>query len=250
MNCLILAAGYATRLYPLTKIFPKPLLKVQDKTILDWLLEDMDQTGLFEQYTVITNHVFAGHFRDWTKHHALPISVLDDGTTGNDNRLGAVNDMQFAIEQQHIDDTTLVIAGDNLLDFSLLGFLRYSLDKKTSCVMRYWEPDTSKLRKTGVAEIDDTDRLINMEEKPAVPKSNWCIPPFYFFQAADIPLVKNGIEQGCGVDAPGSFIAWLLTRTPVHAYRMPGKRYDIGTLESYRLIQDTYGGITVRDVQG
>lgn len=243
MKCLILAAGYATRLYPLTQDFPKPLLKIQNKTILDWLLDDINRTGLIDQYAVISNHRFVHHFQDWTHDHVLPITVLDDGTESNETRLGAVRDIRFAIEQLNISDATLVIAGDNLLDFSLNGFLRFAQKKQTACVMRFMEPDVAKLRKTGVAEIDETERIIHMEEKPAEPKSHWCIPPFYLFQPADIPLVKKGIENGCGTDAPGSFIAWLSTQTSIHTYEMPGKRYDIGTLESYRIIQKTYRGI-------
>ena len=243
MKCLILAAGYATRLYPLTENFPKPLLKVRDKTILDWLLDDIEGAGCVSQYAVITNHKFAKIFQDWADGHRLPITVLDDGTESNETRLGAVRDIQFAVETLKLDDDLLVIAGDNLLDFSLRGFLRYAEEKKTTCIMRYWEPDTNKLRKTGVAQVDGADRITDMEEKPANPKSNWCTPPFYFYKAADVPLVKKGIESGCGVDAPGSFIAWLSKQTAVHAYEMPGRRYDIGNLESYRLVQTEYRGI-------
>ena len=243
MKCLILAAGYATRLYPLTENFPKPLLKVQDKTILDWLLEDINGAGLVDQYVVITNHKFAEHFRKWASTHTLPIKVLDDGTETNETRLGAVRDIQFAIDELGLNEDMLVIAGDNLLNFSLQGFIRYAQDKKTTCIMRYWEPDVNKLHKTGVAEVDETDRVVGMEEKPTSPKSNWCIPPFYIYKAADVPLVKKGIECNCGVDAPGSFIAWLFTQTTVHAYEMPGRRFDIGNLESYQLVQETYRGI-------
>lgn len=243
MKCLILAAGYATRLYPLTENFPKPLLKVHDKTILDWLLEDINGAGLVDQYAVITNHKFAEHFRKWASTHPLPITALDDETVTNETRLGAVRDIQFAIDKLSLNEDLLVIAGDNLLNFSLQGFIRYAQEKKTTCIMRYWEPDVNKLHKTGVAEVDNSDRVVGMEEKPANPKSNWCTPPFYFYKAADIPLVKKGIESGCGVDAPGSFIAWLCTQTTVHAYEMPGRRFDIGNLESYRLVQGTYNGI-------
>lgn len=243
MKCLILAAGYATRLYPLTENYPKPLLEVQGKTILDWLLEDIDQTGRVDQYVVISNHKFAEHFRKWAEDHPLPITVLDDGTESNETRLGAVRDIQFAIESLDLKDDLLVIAGDNLLDFSLAGYLEYQKQKNTTCIMRYYEPDLNKLHKTGVAEVDDKDRIISMEEKPANPKSHWCTPPFYIYKASDVPLVKKGIESGCGVDAPGSFIAWLATQTIVHAYEMPGKRYDIGNLESYRAVQENYKGI-------
>ena len=254
MKCLILAAGYATRLYPLTENFPKPLLKVggkqkqdstqvPEKTILDWLLEDIHTSGLVDEYVIISNHKFSGHFRKWADNHNLPIAIVDDGTSSNETRLGAVCDIQFAVETLKLDDDLLVIAGDNLLDFSLRGFLRYAEKKKTTCIMRYWEPDTNKLRKTGVAQVAGADRITDMEEKPANPKSNWCTPPFYFYKAADVPLVKKGIESGCGVDAPGSFIAWLSKQTAVHAYEMPGRRYDIGNLESYRLVQTEYRGI-------
>ena len=243
MKCLILAAGYATRLYPLTENFPKPLLKVQGKTILDWLLEDIHKSGEVDQYVVISNHKFAHHFRNWANGHQLPITVLDDGTDSNETRLGAVRDVQFAIDELDLKDDLLVIAGDNLLDFSLTDFIRYQREKQTTCIMRYYEPSVEKLHKTGVAVVDDEDRIINMEEKPAEPKSHWCTPPFYIYKASDSGLVKVGIESGCGVDAPGSFIAWLSTQTIVHAYEMPGKRYDIGNLASYEEVQKNYKGI-------
>ena len=243
MKCLILAAGYATRLYPLTENFPKPLLKVQGKTILDWLLEDIDGAGVVDGYIVISNHKFADHFRAWADNHKLPITVLDDGTQSNETRLGAVRDIQFAIEELGLQDDLLVIAGDNLLDFSLRSFIRYFQKKQTTCIMRYWEQSEEKLHKTGVAVVDEADRILEMEEKPAVPKSHWCTPPFYVYKASDVGFVKTGIENGCGVDAPGSFIAWLSTQTTVHAYEMPGKRYDIGNLESYEKVQKEYRGI-------
>ena len=243
MKCLILAAGYATRLYPLTENFPKPLLKVQDKTILDWLLEDIDKSGEVDGYVVISNHKFAKHFEEWAAGHKLPITVLDDGTETNETRLGAVRDIQFAIDSLGLCEDLLVIAGDNLLNFSLTDYIAYQRKKDSTCVMRYYEPDVAKLRKTGVAEVDADDRILNMEEKPAEPKSNWCTPPFYIYKASDVPLVKKGIESGCGVDAPGSFIAWLATQTSVYAYEMPGRRFDIGNLESYKEVQENYKGI-------
>ena len=244
VKCLILAAGYATRLYPLTENFPKPLLEVQEKTILDWLLDDIDRSGHIDQYIVISNLKFADCFRKWAEGHRLPVTVLDDGTESNETRLGAVRDIQFAIESLRLKDDLLVIAGDNLLDFSLGRFIEYQKKKNTTCIMRYWEPDKNKLHKTGVAEVDETDRILRMEEKPAHPRSNWCTPPFYIYRASDLPLVQKGIEEGCGTDAPGSFISWLCRQTTVYAYEMPGKRYDIGNLESYLTIKKSYKGIT------
>lgn len=243
MKCLILAAGYATRLYPLTENFPKPLLTVGEKTILDWLVDDIDSAGLVDEYVVISNHKFAHHFEAWAKTKAQKITVVDDGTSTNETRLGAVKDIQFAIDALGLDDDMLVIAGDNVLDFSLTKFVSYAKEKSASCIMRYFEANEKKLQKCGVVSIDENDLITDMEEKPMQPKSNWCCPPFYYYTKEDAKLVKVGIESGCGVDAPGSYIAWLSTQTKVYAMEMPGRRYDIGNLESYAKVQEEYTGI-------
>ena len=237
MKCLILAAGYATRLYPLTENFPKPLLEVAGKPILDWLIDDMSKTGQIDEYIIISNHKFAHIFEKWSNGR---YTILDDGTTNNDNRLGAVKDIQFAIEQLNLDDDLLVMAGDNLLDFSLSGFINFAKEKQATCVMRYYESDEARLHKTGVAEINEQGLILSMEEKPANPKSHWCIPAFYYYTREDTRLIKKGIESGCGIDAPGSFIAWLSTQTEVFTYEMPGHRYDIGTLASYETIKESF----------
>ena len=251
MKCLIIAAGYATRLYPLTENFPKPLLKVGDKAILDWLIEDLDKTGLIDEYVVVSNHKFAPIFEDWASvRHSRPdresrasrdaIRIVDDGTSTNETRLGAVRDMELGIKTCDIDDDLLVMAGDNLLSFSLAGFVDYFAAKGTTCIMRYYEPDKSKLHKSGVAEVDAEGRILSMEEKPAEPKANWCCPPFYIIKKEDLPLVSKAITSGCGVDAPGSFIAWLCQQVPVHAWEMPGRRFDIGNLESYEEVKKIF----------
>ena len=244
MKCLILAAGYATRLYPLTENFPKPLLEVGEKTILDWLVDDIDEAGLVDEYVVISNHKYACHFDAWAAKKSQKITVVDDGTSSNETRLGAVKDIQFAIDHLSLDDDMLVIAGDNVLDFSLTKFVRYAKEKNTSCIMRYFEPEQKKLSKCGVVQIDGDDRILSMEEKPAAPKSNWCCPPFYYYTEKDAALVEKGIASGCGTDAPGSYIAWLCEQTTVHAMEMPGKRYDIGDLTSYEKVKAEYKGIT------
>ena len=245
MKCLILAAGYATRLYPLTENFPKPLLKVGEKTILDWLIDDIDGAGLVDEFIVISNHRFAHHFQEWAQGKEQKITVVDDGTSTNETRLGAVCDIQYTIDQLQLDDDMLVIAGDNVLDFSLQKFVRYAVEKQTSCIMRYYEPNDQKLLKCGIVTIDDQDRILQMTEKSPTPATHWCCPPFYYYTRQDARLVKKGIESGCGTDAPGSYIAWLCTQTPVHAMEMPGSRYDIGNLASYEQVQQTYHGITV-----
>ena len=246
MKCLILAAGYATRLYPLTENFPKPLLNVKSKTILDWLIDDIDGAGLVDDFLIISNHRFAHHFTDWAKKKEKKITVVDDGTSSNETRLGAVKDIQFTIEQLGIDDDMLVIAGDNVLDFSLQRFIHYALEKKTSCIMRYYESTYEKLLKCGIVTIDENDRILRMTEKSPTPETHWCCPPFYYYTREDARLVQAGIDAGCGTDAPGSYIAWLCTQVPVHAMEMPGRRYDIGNLTSYKEVQDTYPGIIIK----
>lgn len=242
MKCLILAAGYATRLYPLTENFPKPLLEVQGKTILDWLIDDIEEANLIDEYVVISNHKFAHHFEKWAAGKEK-ITVVDDGTSSNETRLGAVKDIQFAIEKLNLDDEMLVIAGDNLLDFSLVRFMNYAREKNASCIMRYFEPEEARLHKSGVVTINENDKIIKMAEKPAEPESHWCCPPFYYYTKADAKLIQKGIDAGCGTDAPGSYIAWLSTQVPVYAMEMPGRRYDIGNLESYRQVEKDYQGI-------
>ena len=244
MKCLILAAGYATRLYPVTENFPKPLLTVKNKSILDWLVDDISTAEAVDEFIVISNHKFFSHFKNWAKSRSEKITVINDGTTSNELRLGAVRDIQFAINTLSLDDDMLVIAGDNLLDFSLSSFVSYAKIKGTSAIMRYFEADESKLRKSGVVEIDENDLVVRMEEKPQNPKSSWCCPPFYYYTKEDTRLINEGISLGCGTDAPGSYIAWLCTRTEVHAMQMPGKRYDIGTLDSYHKINEEYVGIS------
>lgn len=234
MKCLFLAAGYATRLYPLTENFPKPLLPVKGKAILDYLIDDLDTTKEIDEYIVVSNHKFNDIFVSWAKKHKQKITVIDDGTSTNETRLGAVIDIKFAIDKLNIHDDLLILAGDNLLDFSLQGFIDFAKSKNKSCVMTYKEDDTKKLQKSAVLNIDSNSGLVlDMEEKPANPKSNWCCPPFYFYKKEDIARIDEAISSGCKTDAPGSLAAWFVSNSEVHAYKMPGKRIDIGTLEIY-----------------
>lgn len=244
MECLILAAGYATRLYPLTKDTPKPLLEVCGKTILDHLVDDIASSGEVSRFIVVSNHKFADKFNKWAAEKPQNIVVLDDGTESNETRLGAVADVWFAIDKLGISDDLMVIAGDNVLDFSLSKFIEFFKKSGTTSVMRYYEKDENRLKRGGVMSIDDDGIITSMEEKPQEPKSNWLCPPFYIYKKDDVKLVKVGLDSGCGKDAPGSFIAWLCGERRVSTLEMPGKRYDIGNLESYNEVQNTYKGIT------
>ena len=234
MKCIILAAGYATRLYPLTENYPKPLLPVGEKTILGWLVDDL--VPLTDEFIIISNHKFVGYFQDWASPRG--ITVLDDGTVSNETRLGAVRDIQFAVDSLIIKDDCLVMAGDNVLNFSLQGFVRFAQEKNTSCVMCHEERDLSKQQRTAIITVDGNYQITSYEEKPQEPKGHLAVPPFYFYRAEDLYRIPEALATGCGYDAPGSFAAWLSNRTAMHAWLMPGKRYDIGDMASYLAVKD------------
>ena len=245
MKCLILAAGYATRLYPLTENFPKPLLEVKGKTILDWLLDDIDEAHMINEYIIISNHKFIEHFNKWKENKKLSckITIIDDGTISNETRLGAVVDINLAIKQLNIDEDLMVIAGDNLLDFSLQTFINYFQKKKDTCIMRYYENNKEKIKKSASVLIDNNDLVLDMVEKPENPNSNWCCPPFYIYNKNAVKKVSIALENGCKSDAPGSFIAYLHKNQKVYAMEMPGHRYDIGNIESLNNARENYDGI-------
>jgi glucose-1-phosphate thymidylyltransferase len=236
----VLAAGYATRLYPITENFPKPLLEIKGKTILDWLTRDIAESTEEVQFVIATNEKYAEYFNRWTKTVPFKSVVVNNGTLTNETRLGAVCDMKLALETVKPSGDVLVIAGDNLLDFSLSHLINYALLKKTTCVMRYHEKNIEVCKKSGVLEIDIFDRVIIMQEKPETPLSQWLCPPFYFFTSSDAAKIPQAIINGCGTDAPGSYIAWLCNQSPVHAMFMPGRRYDIGNIASLEQARKEY----------
>lgn len=239
MKCVVLAAGYATRLYPLTENFPKPLLPVGEKPILNWLLDDIDRFPEITEHIVISNHKFIQHFQEWKEkqNFSKPLTIMDDGSLDNEHRLGAVKDIQFAVESLNLNEDLLIIAGDNILDFSLEDFLKFMKEKKTSCVMCHEENDLKKQQKTAIITRDENGMITSYEEKPVQPKGNLAVPPFYCYRNEDVRRIPEAIEAGCGVDAPGSFAAWLSHQTNVHAWLMSGKRYDIGDRKSYDAVR-------------
>ena len=242
MKCVVLAAGYATRLYPLTENFPKPLLPVGGRPILNWLLDDIDAFPEIDGHVIISNHKFISHFTAWKEEQKLknPITILDDGSTDNEHRLGAVRDIQFAVEMLGLEDDLLVIAGDNVLDFSLAGFVAYMREKGKSCVMCHEENELKKQQKTAIITVNTDDLITSYEEKPKEPKGNLAVPPFYCYCACDVKRIQDALDDGCGYDAPGSFAAWLSKQTEMHAYLMPGKRYDIGDINSYEYVKSVF----------
>ena len=242
MICIVLAAGYATRMYPLTENAPKPLLHVQAKPILNWLLDDIDGIPAIEQILVVSNHRFISHFEAWSKEqrYAKPLRVLDDGFTTNETRIGAVRDIQVALAHMGQPADALVIAGDNVLEFSFSGFVAYYQQVRHSCVMCYREPDVARQRKTGIITVDEASRVTSFQEKPQRPKSDLAVPPFYLYTDSDLRRIPEAIADGCPVDAPGSLAAWLSSHSQVYAWQMPGKRYDIGSLAGYEAVQTQY----------
>ena len=243
MKCIILAAGYATRLYPLTENFPKPLLTIQGKTIIDWLIEDIEKTKKVDEFIIVSNHKYIDCFNDWLMNKKMDnITIIDDGSTSNDNRLGAVSDIILAINERNIHDDILVIAGDNVLDFSLGSFIKYFAKKKHSAIMRYYEENLDKIKKSACVIFDKNDKIQKMVEKPSNPESHWCVPPFYIYSKDDFDLIKDAIKNGCSKDSPGSLVNWLYDKTAMYTMEMPGHRYDIGTVENYQKINEIYKG--------
>ncbi len=247
MKNVVIAAGYATRLGELTKNFPKPLLQIGEKTILGRMLDDIDNIAEIDEHIIVTNHKFAPMFKEWASEQTYrkAITVVDDGTETNETRLGAVCDLLYAMDKLNIDDDMLVVAADNLLFFSFEGFVRFAKEKNTSCIMCHEQKELSKLQRTGVVVLDENNRVLNMEEKPQVPKSTWAVPPFYVYLRKDLNLVRKSVENGCGKDAPGNLAHYMCDHTIMHAWPMAGTgenlRFDIGSLDTYKEACEKYG---------
>ena len=251
MKCVVIAAGYATRLGELTKNFPKPLLKIGENTILGRMLDDIDRIPEMDEHVIITNHKFAPIFDEWveantnptngTNKWQKPITIVDDGTETNETRLGAVCDLLFAMEKLDIDDDMLVVAADNILEFSFGEFVDFAYRKGTSCIMCHEQQSVEKLQRTGVIVVDDQWRVLEMAEKPQEPKTHWAVPPFYIYLKKDLPLVRHSVENGCGKDAPGNLAHYMVEHTTMHAWKMSGGRFDIGSLDTYYEAQRKFG---------
>lgn len=244
MKNIVIAAGYATRLGELTKNFPKPLLKIGEKSILGRMLDDIDQIPEIDEHVIITNHKFAPIFETWKVEEGRwqkPITIIDDGTSTNETRLGAVCDLLFAMEQLHINDDMLVVAADNLLFFSFSEFVEFAKKKGTSCIMCHKQPSIEKLQRTGVVEFDSGHQVLGMEEKPQQPKSHWAVPPFYIYRKEDLDLVRHSVENGCGKDAPGNLAHYMVEHTTMHAWPMSAGRFDIGSLDTYHEAVKRFG---------
>ena len=243
MKNIVIAAGYATRLGELTKNFPKPLLKIGENTILGRMLDDIDKIPEIDEHIIITNHKFAGIFKEWAskQSYTKPVIIVDDGTETNDTRLGAVCDLLYAMDKLKIDDDMLVVAADNILFFSFQEFVDFANAKGTSCIMCHEQPNIEKLQRTGVIVLDDNDKVLNMEEKPLEPKSHWAVPPFYIYLKKDLEKVRHSVENGCGKDAPGNLAHYMVEQVEMHAWKMTSGRFDIGSLDTYKEACEKFG---------
>ena len=243
MKNIVIAAGYATRLGELTRNFPKPLLQIGQSTILGRMLDDIDRIEDIDEHIIITNHRFAPIFQEWasTQNYTKPLTIVDDGTSTNETRLGAVCDLLYAMDKLSIDDDMLVVAADNILMFSFREFVDFAREKGTSCIMCHEQPSVERLQRTGVVVLDENSKVLNMEEKPQVPKSHWAVPPFYIYLRKDLDLVRGSVADGCGKDAPGNLAHYMVDNTVMHAWPMTAGRFDIGSLDSYEEAKQLFG---------
>jgi glucose-1-phosphate thymidylyltransferase len=233
VKAVILAAGYATRLYPLTLDRPKALLPVGGRPILDHLLERLDEIRGLDEIHVVTNSRFAEVFREWAGASGRGLRVLDDGTVDEETRLGAIGDLELAIRSEAIDDDLLVVAADNLFSESFAPFAEFGREKGSPALGVYDVGDLDAVRgRYNAIELDGDDRVVFFEEKPERPTSTLTGIALYFYPRSSLPLVSLYLEEGNNPDQPGRLVQWLYPRTPVYAWRVPGRWYDIGSEET------------------
>jgi len=236
MKVIILAAGYATRLYPLTLTQPKPLLPVAGKPMVEHVLDNLAPMGGIERIYVVTNAKFAGHFEQWSKGYSakanLNFTTVNDGSTDDSNKLGAIGDIHYVIKTQNLDDDLVVVAGDNLFDKPLQDFGRFCREKNAPTLAVYDVGNLEEIKKYNSISIDASGKITFFEEKPKNPTSTLTGIALYFYPKHTIPLIKQYIAEGNNPDQPGRLIQWLYPRTPVYTWRVPGLWYDIGSRET------------------
>ena len=243
MKALILAAGYATRMYPLNQMVHKALLPLGDDTIIGNMVNLINRIPEVSEIIVVSNHRFIEDFMHWKEGYSgrIPLDLLDDGTTDVADRLGAIGDICFAIEQKQIDDDLLIVAGDTYFHFPLEDFVetcRLS-DKDGVCVKRV--EDTSRLSQLGVVLLDENQHIVNIEEKPAQPKSDLAMYAIYYYTKDTVKLFAQYKEAGEAMDVPGSFVVWLYTKKAMLTYAIQGQCVDVGTVEAYTQLCEELG---------
>jgi len=236
MTIVILAAGYATRLYPLTLNKPKPLLPVGGKPILEHIFNKISELNNVGNCYIVTNQKFFKDFKDWagTFKFKAPIEAINDETTTNENRLGAIRDIEFAIKKKGIKDDLLVIGGDNLFEFSLKGFVNFAEAHKPSSSLAIFDiGEKEKASLYGVIKIDSSSQVVNFEEKPPKPQSTFIATCVYYFPGEKVNLISKFLSSSNKSDAPGNYIKWLSENEEVYGFAFKEKWYDIGDKSSY-----------------
>jgi len=242
MKAIILVAGYATRLYPLTLNKAKALLPINGKAIIDYIVDQIETIDDVDEIYVVSNHKFAYQFDEWASVHTCkkPIYIIDDGTSSEETRRGAIGDILYTVEEKNIDDDIMVIAGDNYFTYSLKDYYDFFKKKDCDCVCVKPFENKEMLKQFGIALLDENYRVIDIEEKPENPKSNNVVYATYMYKRETVKLFDRYIKEGNKPDAPGNFVVWLHTRKPVYAYTFNEECYDIGTPESYHSVCDMF----------
>lgn len=237
MKVLLLAAGYGTRLYPLTENTPKPLLPIQKRPLMDYLLDKVKDNPLVKEVMVVTNHKFVPHFEAWAKEHKdffVPIRIVDDGTLSNEDRLGSMGDIDFVIKKTHLNDDLLVLGGDNLFDEPMNDFLLEAQKNKPKTTVGVYDiKSLQEAQKFGVISIDQRNRIVSFEEKPKQPQSTLIGMCLYFLPAESLHMVQRYLHESKKKDTSGDYIKWLYQQQEVYCFTFQGKWYDIGSLEAY-----------------
>jgi len=237
MKVIILAAGYATRLYPLTLTQPKPLLPVAGKPMIEFVLDNLAPIGGLKRIYVVTNAKFTGHFQKWADHYRatkakLNFTIVNDGSTDDSNKLGAIGDIHFVLKTQNVDDDLVVVAGDNLFSEAVTGFGEFCRQKKAPVLALYDVGDLEQIKKYNAISTDGEGRITFFEEKPKKPTGTLTGIGLYFYPKSAIPLIRQYIAEGNNPDQPGRLVQWLYPRTPFYTWRVPGIWYDIGSKET------------------
>lgn len=232
MYAIILAAGYATRLYPLTENTPKPLLNVAGKPVIGHIIEKLEEIDQIKKIYVVTNDKFERHFKEWLSGYDAgnSIEIINDGTKSNEDRLGALGDIHFAISSKNIEDDIIVVAGDNLFEASLADVFNFFKKRKSNVIVLHDVEDFELAKHYGIAETSN-NQVINFEEKPKNPKSTLASTGIYLFPKKTTSLIRKYIIQGNNPDKTGNFIEWLHKRDAVYTYVTDKKWYDIGSVE-------------------
>src|SRR6185503_19959469 len=237
MIIVILAAGYATRLYPMTLTQPKPLLTVAGLPMIDYVLDNLAPIGGIGRVYVVTNAKFAGHFRKWADDYRatkskLDFTIVNDGSTDDSNKLGAIGDLHLVITREKVDDDIVVVAGDNLFSESLRAFGEYCRQKNAPVLGIYDVGSLEQAKKYGVVDLDGAGRIVRFEEKPKAPASTLIGIALYFYPRNVAPPIGQYMAEGNSPDQPGRLVQWLYPRLPVYTWTVPGIWYDIGSKET------------------